>query len=186
MRVVPRHLFVPERLRRSAYADGPLPIAEGQTVSQPYIVAATVEALDPGPADHVLEIGAGSGYAAAVLAEIVEHVVAVERRPALAEEARNRLHELGYDNVEIVCADGSLGWPAAAPYDAIAVAAAGPEIPTPLLEQLAPGGRLVVPVGERSHQDLLRVVRRDDGTFERRSLGGVRFVPLVGAEGWRE
>lgn len=182
---VPREAFVPEHLREYAYHDTPLPIEEGQTISQPYIVAWMAEALDLSEGDRVLEIGAGSGYAAAVLSRVADEVYAVERHAALAELARNRCRELGYDNVHVLHGDGTLGWPEHAPYDAVVVAAGGPEVPEPLLEQLAPGGRLVIPVGPDPRlQELVRVRKTERGAIERENLGGVRFVPLVGAAGW--
>ncbi len=186
MRTVPREAFISERLAEFAYEDTPLPIEEGQTISQPYIVAAMAEALELRPEDRVLEIGAGSGYAAAVLSRLAREVYAIERHPALARLAAERCRRLGYDNVHVREGDGTLGWPEHAPYDAIVVAAGGPEAPPALLEQLAIGGRLVIPIGEDPRlQDLVRVRRRADG-FERDELGAVRFVPLVGAQGWSE
>ncbi len=187
MRTVPREAFVPEDLRDRACDDAALPIGEGQTISQPYVVALMAEALDLRADDRVLEVGAGSGYAAAIYGRLAMEVVAVERHAALAAEARARMERLGYDTVHVVHADGSGGWPDAAPYDAIAVAAGGPRIAEALLAQLAPNGRLVMPVGEdRRSQELLRIHRRPDGGLERESLGPVRFVPLVGAQGWTE
>jgi protein-L-isoaspartate(D-aspartate) O-methyltransferase len=185
-RTIPREAFVPEELAEFAYEDAPLPIAGGQTISQPYIVAVTVDALDLRGGERVLEIGTGSGYAAAVLSRVAGEVYTVERLAPLAETARERLAKLGYENVHVLCGDGTLGWAEHAPYDAIAVAAGGPEVPTALLDQLAPGGRLVVPVGpDETSQDLVRVTRRGK-RFERESLGSVRFVPLIGAQGWPE
>src|SRR2546423_12369473 len=147
MREVPREAFVPEGLEEFAYEDSPLPIEAGQTISQPYIVAAMIEAAEVQPGDRALEIGTGSGYAAAVLSQIADQVYTIERHPELAETAKMRFRELGYDNIEVRVGDGTLGWPDAAPFDAIIVTAAGPGIPKPLREQLAIGGRLVVPVG---------------------------------------
>jgi protein-L-isoaspartate(D-aspartate) O-methyltransferase len=185
MRKVPREAFVPPELADEAYADGPLPIGEGQTISQPYIVAFMAEALELRGDERVLEIGAGSGYAAAVLAEIAAELYTVERHARLAEEAAARLSHLGYDNVQIRVGDGSLGWPEHAPFDAIVVAAGAPEVPEALKEQLAVGGRLVIPVGQgRTLQDLLRLRRLSETEYQREELGGVRFVPLVGEEGW--
>jgi len=185
MRSVPREAFVPPELADEAYADGPLPIGEGQTISQPYIVALMVEALELRGGERVLEIGAGSGYAAAVLAEIAAEVYTVERHAPLAREARERLRALGYDHVQLRVGDGSRGWPEHAPYAAIVVAAGAPEVPEALEEQLAVGGRLVIPVGQgRTLQELLRLRRLSETEYQREELGGVRFVPLVGAEGW--
>ena len=183
MRSVPRERFLPPDLAEFAYQDSPLPIAQGQTISQPFIVALMTEALGLGPDDRVLEIGTGSGYQAAVLSRLVAQVYSVELIPELARRARETLAELGYANVAIRIGDGADGWLEHAPYDAIVVAAGGPRIPEPLLAQLAPGGRLVIPVGEDKAQELVRVTRRRDGSFEREELGGVRFVPLVGARG---
>jgi protein-L-isoaspartate(D-aspartate) O-methyltransferase len=185
MREVPRERFIPERVREFAYDDSPLPIEEGQTISQPYIVAVMVEALHLDPQDRVLEIGAGSGYAAAVISRIAREVYTVERHPPLADLARQRAGELGYKNVKVRCGDGSLGWPEEAPFDAIVVSAGGPEVPQSLLEQLAIGGHLVIPVGDEvKSQELLCVERTGEHAYERRSLGRVQFVPLIGSEGW--
>ena len=181
---VPREAFVPAELAGSAYDDSPLPIGAGQTISQPYVVALMIEAAGVGPGDRVLEIGAGSGYAAAILSRIAGRVHAIERHRALADGARERLARLGYDNVTIRCGDGSHGWPEEALFDAILVAAGSPAIPQPLCAQLAMGGRLVVPVGAAEVQRLTRVTRRGEGRFETQDLGGVRFVPLIGAHGW--
>ena len=187
MRAVPREAFVSEELAEFAYQDSPLPILEGQTISQPYMVALMADALELGPDDRVLDVGTGSGYAAAILSRIVSEVYTVERHGSLAESARRRLASLGYDNVRVLHGDGSRGWPEHAPYDAIAVAAGGPEVPRPLLEQLAIGGRLVLPVGPTPRlQELIRVVRRSDDEYARQNLGGVRFVPLIGEAGWKE
>ena len=185
MRSVPRERFLPPHLEEFAYQDSPLPIEQGQTISQPFIVALMAEALQLDAGDRVLEIGTGSGYAAAVLARVAREVYTVERHGELAESARIRLGELGFDTVSVRHGDGTLGWPEHAPYDAIVVAAGGPRVPEALLAQLAPGGRLVIPIGEEKAQELVRVTRRADGTFEREDLGAVRFVPLIGAEGWR-
>src|SRR5262249_2665599 len=184
MRAVPRERFLPPDLEEFAYQDNPLPIEQGQTISQPFIVALMAEALRLSPHDRVLEIGTGSGYAAAVLARIASEVYTIERHEERTESATWLLARLGFDNVFVRHGDGTLGWPEHAPYDAIAVAAGGPRIPETLLAQLAPGGRLVIPVGAEKAQELVRVTRRADGTFEREELGGVRFVPLIGAEGW--
>jgi protein-L-isoaspartate(D-aspartate) O-methyltransferase len=180
MGTVPREAFVPDRLAKFSYEDMPLPIGVGQTISQPYVVAWMAEALELRPGERVLEIGAGSGYAAAVLSRVADDVYTVERHEELAERAREHCRELGYDNVHVLHGDGTLGWAEHAPYDAIVVAAGGRDVPAPLLDQLAPGGRLVIPVGHDPRlQDLIRV-RKIDGRLERESLGGVRFVPLVG------
>ena len=182
MATVPRERFVPEHLAGRAYADGALPLTEGQTISQPYIVAAMAEAAEVSPGDRVLEVGTGSGYGAAVLAECGASVVTIERHASLAAAARALLAELA-PSVEVVEGDGSLGWPEGAPYDAIVVTAAGPSVPDSLVGQLADGGRLVIPVGRRRHQELTRLVRTGDEVVEQR-LGAVAFVPLVGDEGW--
>ncbi len=187
LREVPRDRFLPEHLAPLAYEDAALPIDEGQTISQPYIVAAMAEALELEPADRVLEIGTGSGYAAAVLARLAAEVYSVERHAALAETAARRLTELGFENVHVKHGDGTEGWPEHAPYDAIAVAAGGPEVPPPLAEQLAIGGRLVMPVGATQHaQTLIRVRRTGEHQYAREALGECRFVPLIGAAGWNE
>lgn len=178
MASVPRHLFVPEYLRDSAYDDGPLPIGEDQTISQPYIVAFMTEAIRPRPADRVLEVGTGSGYQTAVLAGLVKHVYSTEVRPRLAEAARARLVELGCSNVTLRVDDGSGGWPEESPFDAILVTAAAHRVPEALMEQLGMGGRLVIPIGS-GDQELVRVTRGRGG-FDRERLLPVRFVPLVG------
>jgi protein-L-isoaspartate(D-aspartate) O-methyltransferase len=184
---VPREMFVPERLREFAYEDGPLPIDEEQTISQPYIVALMIEATDVSPGDRVLEVGAGSGYAAAVMSRIADEVYAIERREALAASARERVVALGYDNLKIIAGDGSLGLPDEAPFDAILVAAGGDKVPEPLKQQLAIGGRLVVPVGGETMQSLLCVTRTGANAWSEDNLGGVRFVPLIGAHGrWED
>ena len=185
MRTVPRERFVAPELREFAYEDSPLPIEEEQTISQPWIVAHMSEALELEDGDRVLEIGTGSGYAAAVLSRIASHVYTIERHGPLARVAAARLETLGYDNVTVRQGDGTLGWPEEAPFDAIVVAAGGPVVPRPLLEQLVEGGRLVIPVGETLHEQLLvRIVRSGD-RYEGEELGPVRFVPLVGEAGWR-
>ena len=185
MRRVPRECFVPGHLARRAYEDRPLPIGEGQTISQPYVVAAMTEALRLGSRDRVLEIGTGSGYAAAVLSLIATEVYTIERVESLATTAGRRLHDLGYANVHVRHGDGSLGWAEHAPYDAIVVTAGGPDVPPSLLRQLAIGGRLVMPVGATPHgQRLVRVVRTGEETYDRELLEAVAFVPLIGAEGW--
>jgi protein-L-isoaspartate(D-aspartate) O-methyltransferase len=182
---VERERFVPGRLRAHSYDDSPLPIAEGQTISQPYIVAFMVEALVLQSTDRVLEIGAGSGYAAAVMAQIVSEVYAVERLGALAATAASNLASAGCGNVHVIHADGTLGWPDAAPYDAILVSAGGPMIPEALKRQLKVGGRLVIPVGSDPRaQELVRLTRTGEDTFDREDLADVRFVPLIGEQGW--
>jgi protein-L-isoaspartate(D-aspartate) O-methyltransferase len=180
---VPRHLFVPESLRHLAYEDGALPIGEGQTISQPFIVATIASLLGLEGDERVLDVGTGSGYQAAVLAELAREVVTVERVPALAQRARETLVRAGCEHVEVRVGDGSLGVPDRAPFDAIAVAAAAPAIPNALYGQLAQGGRLVLPRGGRRGQELVLVERTDDGPRERVSVP-CRFVPLLGAEGF--
>ncbi|MDD1687665.1 protein-L-isoaspartate(D-aspartate) O-methyltransferase [Methanoregula sp.] len=183
MRDIPRHLFIPPPYNTSAYEDAPLPIGNGQTISQPYIVALMTELLDPRPGDRVLEIGAGSGYQAAILSMLVQHVTTIERIPAVADLARANLAELGFNNVSVIVGDGTQGYPEDAPYDGIMITAATPEIPQPLIDQLADGGRLVAPVGGREIQELITLARKGD-SMERSSHGGVRFVPLIGEFGW--
>ena len=183
MREVPRHLFIPPPYDRDAYRDSPLPIGNGQTISQPYIVAVMTGLLRPGPSDNVLEIGTGSGYQAAILSRLVKTVTSIERIPVVADLARRNLSALHYDNVEVIVGDGTLGYPANAPYDGIIITAASPEIPQPLTGQLAEGGRLVIPVGGRDLQELL-VLEKHDGELSRQYHGGVRFVPLIGEHGW--
>jgi len=184
---VRREGFVPSYLGEFAYEDTPLPIEEEQTISQPYIVAFMIEALDLKGGERVLEIGTGSGYAAAVLAEIADEVYTIERHAGLARSAEQRLAEHGYTHVHVRCGDGTLGWPEAAPFDAIVVAAGGPTVPESLAEQLAIGGRLVIPVGPTvGLQRLRRITRVSENEYREEDLGGVRFVPLVGAEGWHE
>lgn len=187
MHEVPREAFVDAQYSRSAYDDTPLPIGAGQTISQPYIVAFMIEAAAVQPTDRVLEVGAGSGYAAAVLSRIAREVHTIERLPELVEEARERIERLGYRNIELHLGDGTLGWPEAAPYDVILVAASGPQIPQSLKEQLSIGGRLVMPAGEhRLHQSLRRVTRETPVSWKVQDLGGVSFVPLIGAQGWSD
>jgi protein-L-isoaspartate(D-aspartate) O-methyltransferase len=182
---VPRHLFVPEDLRRSAYEDRPLPIGEGQTISQPYIVALMTDLLDPHAGDRILEIGAGSGYQAAILGELASDVITVERIPSVAAQARRNLASAGARPVEVVLGDGTLGYAAKAPYQGILVTAGTPEVPPPLIGQLADGGRLVAPVGPHGIQELVRILREGE-RIRRESHGGVVFVPLIGEYGWRE
>lgn len=186
MRAVPRERFVREGLEEFAYEDSALPIEEEQTISQPYIVAAMIEAAEIAPGDHVLEVGAGSGYAAAVIGQIAARVFAVERHAALGALARRRIAELGYVNVDIRIGDGTRGLEGEAPFDAILVAAGGPEVPDALKRQLAIGGRLVIPVGDAGEQRLCKVKRVDESRFEETDLGTVRFVPLIGEQGWQE
>jgi len=187
MREVPREAFVDRGFEEFAYEDTPLGIGEGQTISQPYIVALMIETAEVKPGDRVLEIGAGSGYAAAVLSRIAGRVHAIERHASLAESARRRFRTLGYDGIELHVGDGTLGWPQAAPFDAILVAAGGPDVPEALKRQLAVGGRLVIPVGTaEGRQTLLKVTRKADGTFEEEERGAVMFVPLIGEQGWAE
>jgi len=185
MLAVPRHEFVPEEIRSSAYEDAPLPIGGGQTISQPYIVAAMTAALHLRSSDRVLEIGTGCGYQAALLACLAKDVFTIERRPELASSASARLARLGYSNAHVHCGDGTLGLTEFAPFDAILVAAAAPAIPKPLLAQLAEGGRMIVPVGDAEHQELQLVEKHGD-TFPTKMLEGCRFVPLVGYHGWQE
>ncbi len=183
MGTVPREAFVPDVSRHEAYEDRPLPIGEGQTISQPYVVALMIEALSLDADDRVLEVGAGSGYAAAVLGRIARDVYAIERHASLARAASDRMRRLGYDNVQVMAGDGTAGWPEEAPFDAILVSAGGPEVPEPLLDQLAPGGRIVIPLGDPwKDQELVRLERRPGGGVVRESLGHVRFVPLIGEE----
>lgn len=186
MRAVPREQFVGEKLAEFAYEDAPLPIEAEQTISQPYIVAAMVEAAEIAPGDRVLEVGAGSGYAAAVVGHIADHVYAIERHEELGRLAAERMDELGYRNVEIRVGDGSTGLAEQAPFDAILVAAAGPAVPQALKEQLEIGGRLVMPVGEHGHQKLCKITRTGANRFEEEDLGAVAFVPLIGEQGWHE
>ncbi len=185
MAEVPRELFVPEKWQEYAYADTPLPISHAQTISQPYVVAWMIEALALSPENCVLEVGTGSAYGAAVLSRIVREVYTIERHKELAEAAVSLLARLGYSNVHVRHGDGTLGWPEEAPFDGIVVTASGPEIPAPLLEQLAIGGRLVIPVGSTpDSQELVRLQRTGERETKREDLGPVRFVPLVGKGGW--
>jgi protein-L-isoaspartate(D-aspartate) O-methyltransferase len=189
MRTVPRERFVDERMAPFAYDDSPLPIEAEQTISQPFIVAWMIAAAGIGEDDHVLEVGAGSGYASAVIGQIANTVHAIERHEALTHTARERLDALGYRNIHLRTGDGTLGWPEGAPFDAILVAAAGPEVPQPLKDQLAIGGRLVMPLdlGDSGQaQQLLKVVRTGESTYDQEVLGSVAFVPLIGQHGWSE
>lgn len=182
---VPRHLFVEEALRDQAYGDFPLPIGKGQTISQPYIVALMTEALELRGKERVLEVGTGSGYQTAILAEIALWVYTIERDPELSGKAKKVLLSLGYKNISFKVGDGSLGWPEAAPFDAIIVTAASPQIPQPLVDQLAEGGRIVIPVGDEFSQVLIKGIKKD-GMLKTQTLEPVRFVRLVGAYGFKE
>jgi len=184
-RAVPREAFVSDRHAHLAYGDHPLPIEANQTISQPYIVALMIQAAAIKTGDMVLEVGSGSGYAAAVISRIAAKVIGIERQHSLVEIGRERLARLGYDNIEIVEGDGTRGCPGEAPFDAILAAASGSHVPEALIAQLAPNGRLVMPIGERGWvQELVKVTKQDDGVLRQENLGGVRFVPLIGAEGW--
>ncbi len=186
MEEVPREAFLPQGLAGMAYRDAPLPIGEGQTISQPYIVAFMAEALECGPEDRVLEIGTGSGYAAAVLSRIAGEVYTVERYAEFLRVATERFRKLGYENIHLLEADGTLGWEEHAPYEGVVVTAGAPSPPGPLLAQLTVGGRMVIPVGPTvESQELIRIRRNDDDSFASEKLTDVRFVPLVGAAGWR-
>jgi protein-L-isoaspartate(D-aspartate) O-methyltransferase len=186
-RDVPRHEFVASTHAAAAYGDFPLPIEAGQTISQPYIVALMIQAACIKAGDRVLEVGSGSGYAAAVISKIASNVIGIERQHDLVVVARERFERLGYDNVEIVEGDGTRGWVDQAPYDAILAAASGSHVPQPLIDQLKPGGRLVMPLGgPGAVQNLVGVTKRAGGLLEQSDLGAVRFVPLIGDEGWRE
>jgi protein-L-isoaspartate(D-aspartate) O-methyltransferase len=185
MRKVPRHEFMPEAIRSQAYGDHALPIGEGQTISQPYMVALMTELLDLKGTERVLEIGTGSGYQAAVLSELCEKVFTIERVKTLAERARQNLDRLGYRNVAMKVYDGTYGWKEVAPFDAILVTAAAPEVPPSLIDQLKEGGRLVIPVGERFTQILVKVIRTATGIRQETSVPCV-FVPLIGNHGWKE
>jgi protein-L-isoaspartate(D-aspartate) O-methyltransferase len=186
-RAVPREAFVSAGFEAAAYADAPLPIGSGQTISQPYIVALTIDSAEIGPDDRVLEIGAGSGYAAAIIGQIARKVIAIERHGELARLASERMAKLGYDNVRIVEGDGTGGLPEEAPFDAIVAAASGSHVPQILLDQLKPGGRIVMPLGDPGAiQQLVKVTKRADGSLEQENLGAVRFVPLIGAHAFPE
>ena len=187
MEKVPREAFLAEAMQEFAYEDAPLPIEEGQTMSQPYIVACMAEAAAVGASDRVLEIGAGSGYAAAVLGELAGRVFTIERHQSLADLARARLAQLGYDTVEVRTGDGTLGWPEEAPFDAIIATASGPWVPETWRDQLAVGGRLVMPVGRSAtHQRLIRLTRTGPETWHEEAIEDVCFVPLIGEQGWPE
>ncbi|VEN75148.1 Protein-L-isoaspartate O-methyltransferase [Candidatus Desulfarcum epimagneticum] len=183
MRRVPRHLFVSEALENRAYGDHPLPIRERQTISQPFIVAEMTQALAPGPDDRVLEVGTGSGYQAAVLAELAFRVYTIERIHSLFTESRRRFDRLGCHNIVSRYSDGAEGWPDESPFDAIIVTAGAPDIPDPLVRQLAEGGRMVIPVGGRTTQELVKIEKLGDEIRKTR-MGGCRFVPLIGGHGW--
>jgi protein-L-isoaspartate(D-aspartate) O-methyltransferase len=185
MRKVPRHRFVEEALISQAYGDHPLPIGEKQTISQPYIVALMTEALELKGTEHVLEVGTGSGYQTAILAELAKKVYSIERMYGLSVRARRLLDEFGYLNVVLKVGDGTVGWKEQAPFDAVMVTAGSPDVPQPLVDQLGVGGRLVIPVGDRYSQTLLKVVRGKEG-IKKIDLGGCRFVNLVGQHGWQE
>jgi protein-L-isoaspartate(D-aspartate) O-methyltransferase len=186
-RSVPREEFLSEEYRDLAYGDHPLPIEAGQTISQPYIVALMIQAAEITPGDRVLEVGAGSGYAAAVMSRIAGSVIAIERQHDLVQVASERMQRLGFDNVRIVEADGTRGWEPEAPYDAILAAASGSHVPPPWVKQLADGGRIVMPVGDPSWiQKLIKVTKGPAGKLITEDLGGVRFVPLIGEEGWND
>jgi protein-L-isoaspartate(D-aspartate) O-methyltransferase len=180
----PRHAFVPSGVRHRAYEDAALPIGNGQTISQPSLHARYLELLKLSGRERVLEIGTGSGYQTVLLSHLVEQVFSVERIPALLQAAREVIHRVGAKNVSLLLGDGTIGWRDYAPYDAILVSAAGPDVPTPLLEQLAVGGRLLVPVG-RGDEQILRMYRRTETEITSTELGAVRFVPLVGRHGWQ-
>jgi protein-L-isoaspartate(D-aspartate) O-methyltransferase len=184
MRKVPRHLFVGEALQDQAYGDFPLPIGEGQTISQPYIVAEMTQALEVTPDDRVLEIGTGSGYQTAILAELAFRVYSIERVRELFVGSRRLLDQLGYHNVVLKCSDGTLGWPGESPFDAIIVTAGAPDVPDKLVQQLTVGGRMVIPVGDRFSQTLLKI-RKDESGTHTTNLGGCRFVKLIGEHGWK-
>ena len=180
MKKVPRHLFMPASVRQYAYVDSPVPIGKGQTISQPYIVGLMTQTVDPKPGDRALEVGTGSGYQAAVLGELVQEVFSIEIIPDLAGRAGKALSGLGYDNVEVRQGDGYQGWPTKAPFDIILITAAPEEIPQPLIDQLAEGGRLVVPVGPQGEIQTLTLVTREKGEVKRTYITDVRFVPMTG------
>ena len=182
---VPREEFVPQKYRHAAYEDSALPLSEGQTISQPFMIATMIEALGPRRSDKVLEVGTGSGYQAAILAELVREVLTVERIKSLADTAKSRLKSLGYENVTVRVAEERIGWASDAPYDGIVVAAAAPKLIRGLVDQLADGGRLVIPVGGRRQQNLMKVVRSDTN-YSVTTLSACRFVPLIGQDAWPE
>lgn len=181
---IPRHLFVSPEYQDKAYEDGPLPIGHNQTISQPYIVATMIELIEPKPTDRVLEIGVGSGYSTAVLSRLVKEVYGIEKESFLLKEAIEKFKELESCNILTKADDGTLGWPEKAPFDSILVTAAAPQIPPSLLQQMKVGGVMVIPVGKRAEQQLVRVVKRSENHFQEKTLLPVRFVPLVGKEGW--
>jgi protein-L-isoaspartate(D-aspartate) O-methyltransferase len=185
MQRIPRHLFVPEKARGAAYGDYPLPIGHGQTISQPYIVAMMTTLLQLHPDDKVLEIGAGSGYQAAILGTLAKEVISIERIPEVARLAQDNLSASGISTVRVIVGDGTLGYPKRAPYDGVLITAATPSVPSPLIDQLAEGGRLVAPVGSRDLQELIRLIKKGNG-LTRECFGGVMFVPLVGKHGWEQ
>lgn len=186
LNTVPRHLFVPPAAVDHAYDDSPLPIGEGQTISQPYIVALMIEAAKLENSMSLLEIGTGSGYAAAVASQLVKHVYTIERLPSLAKHAKEVCQSLGYLNIDVKEGDGTLGWPDKGPFDAIIVTAGAPVVPEILLSQLKEGGKIIIPVGNQWSQELLRIQKSTDGKVTREVLELVRFVPLIGKEGWKQ
>lgn len=183
---IPRHFFIPDSQHMKAYDDSPLPIGQEQTISQPYIVAAMIEYIEPEPSHRVLEVGVGSGYSVAVLRRIVQEVYGIERNPVLLAEAKKRIDKLGLGHVNLKEGDGTLGWPEAAPFDAILVTAGSPRVPEALLRQLKEGGSLVIPLGNREEQKLLRIMKKPGGHLQEKELFPVRFVPLIGADGWEK
>ncbi|MCY4529181.1 MAG: protein-L-isoaspartate(D-aspartate) O-methyltransferase [Chloroflexi bacterium] len=185
MEKVPREAFVPQEYRYAAYEDSALPLSEGQTISQPFMIATMIETLGPRRSDKVLEVGTGSGYQAAILAELVRKVLTVERIKSLADSAKDRLESLGYENVTVRVAEERIGWASEAPYDGIVVAAAAPKLIRALVDQLADGGRLVIPVGGRRQQNLMKVVRSNTN-YSVTTLSACRFVPLIGQDAWPE
>ena len=185
MERVPREAFVPKEYRHAAYEDSALPLSDGQTISQPFMIATMLDALGPRRSDRVLEVGTGSGYQAAILAELVSEVITVERIKPLAETAKDRLKSLGYENVTVQVAEERIGWESKAPYDGIVVAAAAPKLIRGLVNQLSDGGRLVIPVGGRRQQNLMKVVR-SDRNYSVTTLAACRFVPLIGQDAWPE